>query len=391
MTTSSRVLEWPILDSETAFDAGDFCITAESLAIDSKVPIRIEQTTLAGGKQQGVRLLTLSVGEMTVRVVPCRGMAVLDVVQGDTRFGWDSPVSEVVNPAFINQEASGGLGWLDGFNEMLVRCGYQWAGHPGQDGDEFLTLHGRIQNTPASRVMLRIERDAPYRVTLSGRVDEKRFKFTNFEVWMHLSIVPGEPYLNVQDSLTNRGVYAREYQVIYHNNFGAPVLEAGGRLHVPVAELSPFNDYAAKGLSDWNQIPAPTRDFDERVFNVRPLSDEQGETRSLLHNADASLGIEVAYQADTLPVLTIWKNTDLPGQGYVMGIEPGTSFAYNRRYQRPLGLVPSIQPGETVQFSLRFGFLTTPETVSASLHQIQALQGDTLPAVKPQPLVKLPA
>jgi hypothetical protein len=111
----------------------------------------------------------------------------------------------------------------------------------------------------------------------------------------------------------------------------------------------------------------------------------------LLHNADASLGIEVAYQTDTLPVLTIWKNTDLPGQGYVMGIEPGTSFAYNRRYQRPLGLVPSIQPGETIQFSLRFGFLTTPETVSASLQRIQALQGAATPVVKPQPLVQLPA
>ena len=108
-----------------------------------------------------------------------------------------------------------------------------------------------------------------------------------------------------------------------------------------------------------------------------------------MHNADASLGIEVAYQADTLPVLTLWKNTDLPGQGYVMGIEPGSSFAYNRRYQRPLGLVPSIEPGETVQFSLRFGFLTTAQRVAASLQQIQALQGDTVPVVKPQPLVTL--
>ncbi len=378
-----------LLSHQQQIDVGNLSLSAELMGLPKDVPIHVQQTCLMGGKQTGSRLITLTIGDSVVRVVPTRGMAVLDVVRNGVRFGWDSPVKEVVHPSFVNQEASGGLGWLDGFNEMIVRCGYQWAGHPGQDGDEFLTLHGRIQNTPADEVILEVEQVPPYRVTLRGRVDEKRFKFTNFELQTALSLTPDEPYLLVEDTLANKGSYPREYQAIYHNNFAQPILEQGAQLHVPIAELSPFNDYAAGGLHDWNQMPAPTKDFDEMVFNIRPISDEKGFSYALLHNANASCGIEVSYQTDTLPVLTIWKNTDTLEQGYVVGIEPGTSFAYNRAYQRELGLVPTIAAGESKHFVVRFGLLTDGDQVQASVANIDQLQGTQTPQILSTPLVRL--
>ena len=383
-----------LLSNQQHIDVGNVSLSAELMGLPKDIPISVQQTCLMGGKQAGSRLITLTVGDSVVRVVPTRGMAVLDVLRKDktgkdVRFGWDSPVKEVVHPSFINQEASGGIGWLDGFNEMVVRCGYQWAGHPGQDGDEFLTLHGRIQNTPADEVVLEVEQVPPYRVSLRGRVDEKRFKFTNFELHTVLSLAPDEPYLLVEDTLVNKGSYPREYQAIYHNNFAQPILENGAQLHVPVAELSPFNDYAAGGLNDWNQMPAPTQDFDEMVFNIRPLSDEKGFSHALLHNANASHGIEVSYQTDTLPVLTVWKNTDTLEQGYVVGIEPGTSFAYNRSYQRGLGLVPTIAAGESKHFVVRFGLLTNEDQVQASMANIAQLQGTQTAQILPTPIVRV--
>ena len=33
----------------------------------------------------------------------------------------------------INLHDRDGLGWLDGFNELVVRCGLSWCGHPGLD------------------------------------------------------------------------------------------------------------------------------------------------------------------------------------------------------------------------------------------------------------------
>ncbi|BFM50049.1 aldose 1-epimerase family protein [Marinomonas sp. THO17] len=378
-----------LLSQQQQIDLANLTLTAELMGLPKEVPVKVEQSCLVGGKQAGSRIICLTVGKTKVRVVPTRGMAILDAVRDEVRFGWDSPVKEVVHPSFINQEASGGLGWLDGFNEMLVRCGYQWAGHPGQDGDEFLTLHGRIQNTPADDVILEVEQEPPYRVTLRGRVDEKRFKFTNFELHTELSLTPEEAFIEIKDTLINKGSYGREYQAIYHNNFAQPILQEGARLYVPVAELSPFNDYAAKGLEDWANMPAPTPDFDEMVFNVRPLSDDMGMSHALLHNASGDKGIEVSYQTDSLPVLTIWKNTDTLEQGYVVGIEPGTSFAYNRVHQRPLGLVPTIGAGESKQFVVRFGLFTESSQVNDSKQRIASLQAKVQALVLTKPIVQL--
>ena len=38
--------------------------------------------------------------------------------RGD-RIGWDSPVTDgPVNPTFVNLMSTGGLGWLEGFDEL---------------------------------------------------------------------------------------------------------------------------------------------------------------------------------------------------------------------------------------------------------------------------------
>ncbi|SBS34857.1 hypothetical protein MAQ5080_02996 [Marinomonas aquimarina] len=349
-------------------------LTAEDMGLPADIAIECKLQTLRGGKQQGSKVITLTVGDKVLRVVPTRAMAILDVTRDALRYGWDSPITEVVHPSFINQEASGGLGWLDGFNEMLARCGYQWAGHPGEDREQMLTLHGRIQNTPADDVVLIVEQEPPYRVTLKGRVDEKRFKSTNFELETELSLTPDEPYVHIKDTLNNLSSYDNTFQAIYHNNFGTPILEQGATLHVAGTQVSPFNDYATQGLHEWNQMPAPTEDFDEMVFNVLPLADEDGMSHALLKNAAGDAGIEVSWASNTLPVLTIWKNTDTLEQGYVVGIEPGTSFAYNRKHQRHLGLVPTIRGKSSKTFQVRFGLFNERADVDASQAKIDALQ-----------------
>ena len=364
-------------------------LTSQDMGLPEGVPIAMTRTQLQGGKQQGVELVTLTVGTMCLRIVPTRGLGVLDVTVNGVRFGWDSPVKEVVNPAFINQEAGGGLGWLEGFNEMLVRCGYEWSGHPGEDRGQFLSLHGRVQNTPASQVVLTVEQQPPYRVSLSGRVDEKRFKQVDFETQMTLIMTPDKPELTVKDRLTNQGDYEKEYQVIYHNNFGTPVLEEGGRVELAAHEVSPFNEQAKAGLAHWQEVNAPTKGFDEQVFNIKPKADAQGESVAMLFNQSKDKGVAVSYSLKQLPVFTFWKNTDTLKQGYVIGLEPGTSYAYNRRYQRDLGLVPTIGAGESKDFDLTFSFLTSEAEVATQRARIAAIQGDEVIAHRSEPLVVL--
>ena len=101
-----------------------------------------------------------------------------------------------MHPSLINLNNRGGLGWLEGFNEWLCRCGMEWNGQPGTDrvinnmGEETtmeLTLHGRIANLPAQEVLLIAERDPPYRLTLRGIVHERMFNGPKLELTTELS------------------------------------------------------------------------------------------------------------------------------------------------------------------------------------------------------------
>ena len=93
--------------------------------------VTIVKSVLHGGKQEGVDIVTIDNGRMTIVVVPTRGMSILGVTMGRLRLGWDSPVREVIHPALINLHDRDGLGWLDGFNEWLVRCGTRIRRPPG--------------------------------------------------------------------------------------------------------------------------------------------------------------------------------------------------------------------------------------------------------------------
>ncbi len=140
--------------------------------------------------------------------------------------------------------------------------------------------------------------------------------------------MPGSNSFSLHDVLTNHADYPHDYQIIYHSNFGTPILEEGARFLAPMSSISPFNDYAKSGLKTWQTYQGPTKDFDEMVFNIQPLADENHQTLAAVVNKAGDKGASIQFDTRQLPVLTLWKNTDTVKQGYVTGIEPGTSYAY---------------------------------------------------------------
>jgi hypothetical protein len=387
MTSHAMARDYVLLDTDKA--AEPFKVTSAELGAKTAVPFTVTLRTLHGGRQEGVSVIDIDNGTMKLSVVPTRGMNVLKASVGNVRMGWDSPVKEVVNPAFIELTGRDGLGWLEGFNELVTRCGYEWVGHPGVDNGEMLTLHGRAANIPASRVTLHIDDAPPYAIHVRGELKEQAFKKVDFSVATELVTLPGSTRFELNDVLTNNGDYAKEYQALYHSNFSTPFLEEGARFVAPVKQVSPFNDKAKADLSTWDTYRAPTRDYDETVYNVVPYADDQGQTLTVLHNKAGSLGVAVGFNTQTLPVFSLWKNTDTQGQGYVTGLEPGTSFSYNRRYQRPLNLVPKIAPKETRQFSISYSLLADKPAVDQAVASVKRIQNGRETEVRDTPLVDL--
>lgn len=380
--------EFILSDAATGKDVGDWSVTSKDLGLETE--FSVSQKVLHGGKQEGVRVIDINNGVMQVRLIPTRGMGIARVKSGDIVLGWDSPVKEIVNPAYIDLESRNGLGWLDGFNEMMVRCGYEWTGHPGKDGDYLLSLHGRAGNTPASKVIVNIEEKAPYTISVKGVVYEKTFKFNDYQTWTEFLVVPGKKSFSIHDELTNLSDYDNEYQIIYHSNFGRPLLGKDARFEAPVQEVSPFNNYAAKQMATWNAYAGPLKGYNETVYNIKPYSNADNESIAILRNAAADKGVSVQFNTSQLPVLTMWKNTDTDKQGYVTGIEPGTSYAYNRKYQRKLGLVPTIKAKENKKFDLTYTILDSAKAVRKAQAEVKAIQAGRETKIVKIPVVKLP-
>ncbi|MDE1168623.1 MAG: aldose 1-epimerase family protein [Pseudomonas sp.] len=389
LATASHALAWDYVLLDSDKPAQNQQITSQQLGVKTAKPFSVTMRTLHGGRQEGVSVIDIDNGTLKVSVVPTRGMNVLHASVGDVRMGWDSPVQEVVNPAFIELNGRGGLGWLEGFNEMVARCGYEWVGHPGMDNGELLTLHGRAANIPASKVTLHIDEQPPYAIHLKGELKEQAFKKVDFDVQTELVTEPGTAQFALNDTLTNNGDYPKEYQALYHSNFSTPFLEQGAKVAIPVKQVSPFNEKAKGDLADWQTYRAPTPDYDETVYNVVPYADAKGQTLAVLHNKAGSLGVAVGFNTQQLPVFSLWKNTDTHGQGYVTGLEPGTSFSYNRHYQRPLNLVPTIGPKEQRQFQISYSLLADKAAVDKSLKQVETVQAGRATEVRKEPLVDL--
>ena len=253
----------------------------------------VRKITLHGGKQEGVDIVIIDNGVLKISVIPTRGMGIFSVTSGDVRLGWDSPVKEVVNPRNINLQSRGGLGWLEGFNEWLVRCGLESNGHPGTDkfinnvGEEAtmdLTLHGKIANIPASEVEVIIDSAPPYRIRLRGRVDERMFYGPKLEMQTEISTEPGSKTFRIQDVITNRGAQEQEFELLYHTNYGRPLLEEGSTFLAPASRVTPFNDHAAKDIVHYAAYAAPTLGFVEQVYCLQPIADKDGRTLIALQN-----------------------------------------------------------------------------------------------------------
>ncbi len=342
----------------------------------------VQKSTLHGGRQEGVELIVVNNGTMELAICPTRGMGIMYVRMGNVNLKWDSPVKEIVHPQYVNLSSRGGLGWLEGFNEFMCRCGLENNGHPGTDkfvnnvGEEAemeLTLHGKISNIPASHVEVVVDRVAPFAIHIKGQVNERFLFGPKLELHTELVIIPGQNTFQLIDEIKNTGAQEQEFQIIYHTNFGSPMLEEGAKVIAPASAINPFNDRAAEGIDHWHIYDAPKLGFVEQVYLLTPKGDQNNHSTALIHSKSMDKAASISWSLDELPYLTIWKNTGATEDGYVTGIEPGTNYPNNRSVERAAGRVPKLVAGQSRRFTLTFALYDGLTDVKNAIRTVNAL------------------
>ena len=377
-----------LIDSDQNLSVKEWKLTPDEAGdLSSTLKWSVTKRRLAGGRQEGVDIVEVDNGVMRFTVVPTRGCNIWTANAGDLRLGWDSPVSEIVHPQFVNLTERGGLGWLAGFGEWISRCGLESMGAPGLDGNRPLTLHGRINYIPASYLEVRYEVSAVPRIVLRGIVNETLMFGPQLRLTTEISSAIGDRALTLGDTVTNLADAPQEMQLLYHPNFGPPLLGAGAEFVAPVKKVAPRDRRAAEGgMARWNAYTGPhAPGYSEQVYLMELYADDNAMTEVLLKSPDGAKGAAISFNIGELPYLSLWKNEAPLKTGYVTGLEPATSYPYPKPVERSAGRVPTLAGGESYHSRVTFRALVSAKEVQQAINRIKGLQKAS-PEVRGTPL-----
>lgn len=372
---------WTLTDADESVDLDDWSVGPEDVGGDLQ-GWSVSKRRLVGGRRDGVSVVEVDNGRMRFTVVPTRGMGIRECVAGERTLGWKSPVNGPIHPQFVPVSDPGGLGWLEGFDELLVRCGLESNGAPVFDSRNVLQypLHGRIANLPAHRVTLSVDREKGT-ISLTGEVDETRFLFHHLRLTSTVTTTIGSTELAIHDSITNLSSQLAGFQMLYHINVGAPLLDAGSELLAPVKAVVPRDERAAEGVGHWNSYSGGQPGFAEQVYFLLDLvCDADGRTRVLLKNAAEDAGLGLSFNRKQLPWFTQWKNTGAVSDGYVTGLEPATNLPNPRDFEEQQGRVVSLPQGASYGIDLTLNWLLNAEDVETAAAAVREMT----PAVDPE-------
>jgi hypothetical protein len=349
---------------------------------------RVTKRMLRGGLSDGVDVIEIDNGRFRFVVVPTRGMGVWRASCGNVQLGWKSPAKGPVNPAFVPLWEPGGLGWLKGFDELLVRCGLESNGSPEFDsiGRLRYPLHGTIANTPANKVEVTIDGDTG-EIAVTGVVDDAHLYGSKMRLTTTLNTKIGESGMTIIDEVTNNSAMPSDMELLYHINFGVPLVCKGATVAAPVKKLAPRDAVAAADIPTWNVYGPETPGSTEVCHFFELVADAAGKTLVLLRSADGSQGVSVKFNKRQLPCFTVWKNRQAAIDGYVTGLEPATNYPNPKSFEKEKGRVVALAPGETRRFELTIEAHADAGAVAAAERAVAAVQGGVAAEIcaKPDP------
>jgi hypothetical protein len=347
----------------------------------------VTKRTLNSGISAGVELIEVDNGRMKIWVIASRGMGVWAAESEGQRLGWNSPVRGPVNPRYVSLMEPTGTGWLDGFDELMVRCGLESNGSAVFDAQSRLIypLHGRIANRPAHSLQVEVDAAAGT-ITLRGIVDECRFHYQKLRLLTALTTSFGSTAFRWSDKVENLGGAPAGMQMLYHINIGEPLLTPGSRLIAPVREVSPHDYYPDdRALRNYQLYPAVTSLPSQQSFFFDLLADESGATQVLLEQPSEDRGLAIRFNRRELPCFTQWRNNVSAADGYVTGLEPGTNFPNPRPFEERNGRVITLVSGGVWQASVELELLLDHHRICKANAEIEQLRSNTIPEVHDSP------
>jgi hypothetical protein len=322
----------------------------------------VQIKTLDDGPARGVRTAEFTTGSgLSFTVHIDRGMDVGPAEWGGRPLAWRTPVG-AVHPAHYDPV---GLGWLRSFpGGLMVGCGLDNVGSPCTDAGEELGLHGRLSHTPAKLISCGgTWHGDEYEMWVEGEVRHYKVFSADLVLRRRISTCLGSDVLSIADTITNQGTEPVPFQILYHCNFGYPVVSPDTVLWLDTVRSEPRDEVAALGFDQHTRCQPPTPGYEEQVFYHHPRADEDGYAQAVLVNEALGFGAYIRFRTAELPHLVQWKM--MGERTYVVGLEPANCWVQGRAHDRETGVLQFLGPGEQCATHLEIGVLPDQTAVEA--------------------------
>ncbi|HEX8598945.1 MAG TPA: aldose 1-epimerase family protein [Chloroflexia bacterium] len=315
---------------------------------------------LADGKPRGMRVAEVYTGSgFRFQVFIDRAMDIGYAEHSGRPLAWVHPA--LGRPEHYEPQGYGwGRTWGGG---LVTTCGLTFFGHPEEDAGETLGLHGRIAHIPAEKVHVVEEwRNDDYVLEIEGQVRQVALGGENLLLTRKISTRLGADSLTIEDTVLNDGLRPSPHMLLYHCNFGFPVVSPSSEILTNDESVRPRDARAEKGFETHNHFEGPAGpDYDEQVFFHKPLVDAQGYSQAAIVNHRLGFGGYIRYHAAELPYFAHWKQ--LSSGEYVCALEPATYWETPRHKLREEGRLRFLQPGEQVSYQLELGTLNSQDSI----------------------------
>jgi hypothetical protein len=323
------------------------------------------------GPEAGTEMISMRTGSgLSCQISPTKGMDISRAEFLGIPISWQSGNGDA-HPHLYDAK---GEGWLrTSSGGLLMTCGLSQVGAPCEDEGQSFGLHGRIHHTPARHVSVVADwKDNEYDMQIRGVMEETSIFGEQLRLTRTISSRLGESRIAIHDRVENIGFRPTPHMILYHFNFGFPLMSESTVIQWPDADVTERDSEGAQpSTTEFCRWQEPNSSLTEKVYYHSLKQNPNNFARVSIYNpsfpaagkitnetnggapfgAEDGVTVELSWDAAVLPKLVQWK---MPGAGtHVLGVEPANCWVGGRAKERSQGTLRVLEPGETVEYRLR--------------------------------------
>lgn len=304
---------------------------------------------LENGDNNNVRCIDVKTGSgLEYTVVTDRGLDISWASYKGSNVTYISNNAEV-HPSYYKFSGSK---WLRTFFAgLLTTCGPTNIGSSCVDQGEEYGLHGEFNVTPGKYIcdMTRYSN----KIHIKGEIDSSSIFSEKIRINRTIESEIFGSEIKIIDRITNYGNRPIPILMLYHINFGFPLLNSLANIKVYSDNIEAYDDYSREHLSSISTFLPPCESNKEKNY-FHKMTDYSGYSYAFI-NGSSNICAYVKFSNATLPYLSMWKLETK--NDYVLALEPCNAKCVGRSKIREQGNLPFIEPEESLNFEVSIGFV----------------------------------